>query len=78
MSDEKLDLLLEKVTRIETSFERTIWPDPNQPSIITRHTERMDDLEDKIAELNTWKNRLIGAWAVVTSLFGIHTIRHGG
>jgi hypothetical protein len=74
MSDEKLDLLLEKTTRIETA----LWPDYGQPSILTKHTERMDDIEDKIAELNTWKNRLIGAWAVVTSLFGIHTIRHGG
>jgi hypothetical protein len=75
MMDEKLDLLLVKTTRIETA----LWPDDGQPGILTRHESRMDEIEEKIKELNGWKNRLIGAWGIVTTFFGIHVIgKHGG
>lgn len=72
MSDELHDdikQILEKTTRIEAA----LWPDPNQPGVLTRHTERIDKLEG-------WRNFLAGAWFVVTfvatTVFGIHI--HGG
>jgi hypothetical protein len=72
--EDKLDQILADTTRIKAA----LWPDEGQPGVLTRHGERMDEIDNRIDELNTWKNRLIGAWAVVTSLFGIHTFRHGG
>ena len=75
MSDDKIDQILAMTTRIETA----LWPDEGQPGVLTRHATRMDEIEDRIQELNTWKNRLIGAWGIVTTFFGIHVIgKHGG
>lgn len=61
MSDEKLDRLLEMTTRIETA----LWPDKNQKGILTQHDERLDKLE-------SWRNYLTGAWAVVTAVATKH------
>ena len=64
MSDaynDKLDRILEDTTRIKTA----LWPDENQPGVLTRHDERLDNLE-------RWRSYLAGAWAVVAALFGIH------
>ena len=86
MSDEKLDLLLEKMTRVETMLR----PDPGQPSLLTQHAIRIEELDEKIDDtakelsvriddLNKWKNRLIGAWGIVTTFISIHVIgKHGG
>lgn len=61
MSDEKLDLILQKTIRIETA----LWPDDGQPGVLTRHDERLDNLEQ-------WRNWLAGASAVISTFFGIH------
>lgn len=58
MSDQKLDLILAKVSRIEGA----LYPDPGQPSRITR-------LEDDVSVLKLWRSGLAGAWAVVLALF---------
>jgi hypothetical protein len=67
MSDEKLDAILAKTIRIEAA----LWPDEGQPGVLTEHDERLDNLE-------SWRNYLTGAWAVVTAIFGFHWLgKHG-
>lgn len=64
MSDDlnqKLDAILIQTTRIQTA----LWPDQNQKGILTLHDERLDKLE-------SWRNYLTGAWAVVATFFGFH------
>ena len=65
MSDDLLhqniQTILEKTTRIETA----LWPDKNQKGVLTLHDERLDKLE-------SWRNYLTGAWAVVATFFGFH------
>lgn len=64
MSDDlnqKLDAILIQTTRIQTA----LWPDQNQKGILTLHDERLDKLE-------SWRNYLTGAWAVVATFFGVH------
>lgn len=63
---DKLDLLLEKVTRIDAQ----LFPDgPYQPSLLTTYDER-------ISKLETWRSYLLGAWGLVltwlTIRFGVH------
>jgi hypothetical protein len=67
MSDEKLDQILSKTIRIEAA----LWPDEGQPGVLTEHDTRLSNLE-------SWRNFLTGAWAVVTTLFGFHWLgKHG-
>jgi len=64
MSDDlnqKIDAILVQTTRIQTA----LWPDQNQKGILTLHDERLDNLE-------SWRNYLTGAWAVVATFFGFH------
>lgn len=68
--NDKLDELLTKVTRIETA----LWPDLYQPSVLTRHSTRIHDLEN-------WRNYLTGAWFIVTTMatvIGIKLFGHKG
>jgi len=68
MSDEKLDLILADTQRIKAA----LWPDEGQPGVLTVHGERIDSLE-------SWRNYLGGAWAVITFIFGLHWVgKHGG
>lgn len=53
--------VLEKTNRIENA----IWPDPGQPSVLSK-------LSDRVSGLETAKSWAIGAIAVISSLFGIH------
>jgi hypothetical protein len=57
--------VLEKTTRIETA----LWPDPGQPSTITR-------LDTRVGSLESAKAWAIGAFAGLTGLFGIHLFGH--
>ena len=58
--------ILEKTTRIEAA----IWPSPGQPSTL-------DKLSERVSTLETAKAWAIGAFAVLSSLFGIHLGGHG-
>jgi hypothetical protein len=88
MSDEKLDLILEKTTgietalaRVETRFETVLWPDgENQPGVLSKHETRMNAIEKDIHILENWRTGLTYAWAAVTSVLGIHwwVGKHGG
>jgi len=67
MSDEKLDKILEKTIRIETA----LWPDEGQPSILTKHEERLKSLEG-------WRYWLAGAWSLLATIVGIKIGTHHG
>jgi hypothetical protein len=56
-----LQKVLEKTTRIESA----IWPSPGQPSAF-------EHLQERVSSLETAKAWAIGAFAVLSSLFGIH------
>jgi hypothetical protein len=76
--EDKLDQILADTTRIKAA----LWPDEGQPGVLTRHGERMDEIEDKVQSLEGWRNYLIGAWSAITlifgTIFGVHVSRHGG
>lgn len=82
MQDEKLDQILRELTRVNSA----LWPDEGQPGIITRHSARMDSIEDtmqdQIDDLKGWRNYIVGAWGattlVISTWLGIHASRHGG
>jgi len=64
--------ILQKTTRIETA----LWPDENQPGVLTKHDERLDKLED-------WKSHIAGGmrvlgflWTALAALFGYHVSKH--
>ena len=77
MSDDKLDQILAKTIRIETA----LWPDDGQPGVLSRHSERMDEIQADIDSLKSWRSYLVGAWGAITFAFatwlGIHS-KHGG
>jgi hypothetical protein len=62
---EELHADIQKVLEKTTKIESAIWPDPGQPSVLTKLDERIDALE-------TAKAWAIGAFAVISSAFGIH------
>lgn len=53
--------VLTKTAKIESA----IWPDPGQPSVLTT-------LSTRVSSLETAKAWAIGAFAVISSAFGIH------
>jgi hypothetical protein len=59
--DEKLDRILSDTAQIKAA----LWPDPNQPGLLTKYGERLDSLEK-------WRSYLLGAWAVAAGFFGYH------
>jgi len=56
MSQDKLDLILTKVTRIEGA----LYPDADstKPSRVTA-------LEDRVNRLELWRSAIVGAWTMV-------------
>jgi hypothetical protein len=65
--------ILLKTTRIETA----LWPDENQPGVLSKHDTRMNEIDERVDGLVNWRNYLTGAWSVLAALFGIHWVGGG-
>jgi hypothetical protein len=66
--DDKLDRILTDTAQIKAA----LWPDPNQPGVLTKYDERLDELEDWRSTINGGVRILGFLWAGLAALFGFH------